>query len=219
MNRDKIKERLSYGNVVATLALFVALGGASYAATTLPAGSVGTAQLRPGAVTGSRLAFPLGIASQAAMGPITLNTGDCTPQTACPAGVPATLVSTDLSVTKAADILLIGTGSFNLVSPNTLADIDLGLAGSANGIGSVGDDLQEITSTDATTVSVERVVPVHAGRQTFSLTALASGPSESTSVSGGTFQITAIVLPQAPKAGTRTPTSSVPRPVPVKPQG
>lgn len=43
-------------NVVAYLALFVALGGTSYAAINLPAGSVGTKQLRSGAVTNKKLA-------------------------------------------------------------------------------------------------------------------------------------------------------------------
>jgi hypothetical protein len=43
-------------NVVAYLALFVALGGTSYAAIILPAGSVGTRQLRNGAVTNKKLA-------------------------------------------------------------------------------------------------------------------------------------------------------------------
>jgi hypothetical protein len=43
-------------NVVAYLALFVALGGTSYAAINLPAGSVGTRQLRTGAVTNKKLA-------------------------------------------------------------------------------------------------------------------------------------------------------------------
>jgi hypothetical protein len=43
-------------NVVAYLALFVALGGTSYAAIRLPAGSVGTKQLRKGAVTNRKLA-------------------------------------------------------------------------------------------------------------------------------------------------------------------
>lgn len=41
---------LTYSNVVATVALFVALGGASYAAFTLPARSVGTRQLKAGSV-------------------------------------------------------------------------------------------------------------------------------------------------------------------------
>jgi hypothetical protein len=43
-------------NVVAYLALFVALGGTSYAAVNLPAGSVGSKQLRNGAVTNAKLA-------------------------------------------------------------------------------------------------------------------------------------------------------------------
>jgi hypothetical protein len=38
-------------NVIAYLALFVALGGTSYAAFSLPAGSVGTSQLRNGSIT------------------------------------------------------------------------------------------------------------------------------------------------------------------------
>jgi hypothetical protein len=40
---------------LAIIALFVALGGTSYAATQLPANSVGTRQIRPGAVTPSKL--------------------------------------------------------------------------------------------------------------------------------------------------------------------
>jgi hypothetical protein len=43
-------------NAIALLALFVALGGTSYAALSLPAGSVGTQQLRNGAVTSRKLA-------------------------------------------------------------------------------------------------------------------------------------------------------------------
>jgi hypothetical protein len=41
---------------VALVALFVAIGGTSYAAARLPNGSVGTAQLKAGAVTGAKLA-------------------------------------------------------------------------------------------------------------------------------------------------------------------
>lgn len=43
-------------NAIALLALFVALGGTSYAALSLPAGSVGTRELRNGAVTSRKLA-------------------------------------------------------------------------------------------------------------------------------------------------------------------
>jgi Collagen triple helix repeat (20 copies) len=43
-------------NAIAYLALFVALGGVSYAAVTLPSGSVGTKQLKRGAVTLKKIA-------------------------------------------------------------------------------------------------------------------------------------------------------------------
>ncbi len=47
--------RLSYANVLATLALFLALGGTSYAVTALPSNSVGTKQLKKNAVTGVKV--------------------------------------------------------------------------------------------------------------------------------------------------------------------
>jgi hypothetical protein len=47
---------LTYANVTATLALFLAIGGSAYAAaTTLPANSVSTTQLQDGAVTTLKL--------------------------------------------------------------------------------------------------------------------------------------------------------------------
>src|SRR5450755_4185401 len=42
-------------NIVAYLALFTSLGGTSYAAANLPAGSVGTRQLRDGSVTANKV--------------------------------------------------------------------------------------------------------------------------------------------------------------------
>jgi hypothetical protein len=51
-----IAKRLTYANVVSTLALFVAISGASaYAIEQLPTRSVGAKQLRPGAVTAKKL--------------------------------------------------------------------------------------------------------------------------------------------------------------------
>lgn len=50
MLRD-VRRHLSYANVMATFAVFLALGGLSYAATTLPANSVGAKQLKHAAVT------------------------------------------------------------------------------------------------------------------------------------------------------------------------
>ena len=52
---EAIRERLTYANVVATLALFLALGGVGIAATKLPKNSVGTKQMKKGAVTGAKV--------------------------------------------------------------------------------------------------------------------------------------------------------------------
>jgi hypothetical protein len=51
----RFRPRLTYANVVATLALFLALGGAAVAAG-LPKNSVGPTQLKQGAVTAAKLA-------------------------------------------------------------------------------------------------------------------------------------------------------------------
>ena len=47
----RLRFRLTYANVMATIAMFIALGGVGYAAMKLPKNSVGTKQLKNGAVT------------------------------------------------------------------------------------------------------------------------------------------------------------------------
>ena len=51
----RLRPKLSFANVVSVLALFVALGGASYAATQLPEDGVGPKQLRKNAVTTAKV--------------------------------------------------------------------------------------------------------------------------------------------------------------------
>ncbi len=52
----QVRRRLTYANVVSSLALFIALGGATaFAVQQLPEKSVGERQLRPGAVTPTKL--------------------------------------------------------------------------------------------------------------------------------------------------------------------
>jgi hypothetical protein len=54
MNLRRIRPRLTYANIASSLALFIALGGTSYALT-LPSDSVGARQLRKGSVRSSEL--------------------------------------------------------------------------------------------------------------------------------------------------------------------
>ncbi len=53
---SRLRKRLSFANVVSMIALFVALGGTSYAATTLASNSVGKGQIRANAVGKSEAA-------------------------------------------------------------------------------------------------------------------------------------------------------------------
>ncbi len=52
---NRIRNRLTYANVMATVAVFIAFGGSAYAATQLKANSVGTKQIKNDAVTGEKL--------------------------------------------------------------------------------------------------------------------------------------------------------------------
>jgi hypothetical protein len=51
----KLRSGLTYANVTATIALFVALGGGAYAAVKLPSNSVGSDQLKANAVSSSKV--------------------------------------------------------------------------------------------------------------------------------------------------------------------
>jgi hypothetical protein len=50
-----LRPHLSYANVVASIALFVALGGGAYATITLPKNSVGPKQIKRNAVSGKKV--------------------------------------------------------------------------------------------------------------------------------------------------------------------
>lgn len=66
-----LRARLSYANVMATIALFIALGGSAYAALKVPKNSIGTKQLKNGAVTNSKLATGAVDASKVKAGSLT----------------------------------------------------------------------------------------------------------------------------------------------------
>jgi hypothetical protein len=50
-----LRDRLTYANTMGTIAVFIALGGTSYAVTQLPRNSVGSSQIRPRAIGPSEL--------------------------------------------------------------------------------------------------------------------------------------------------------------------
>jgi hypothetical protein len=50
-----VRSRITYANVVASIALFVSLGGGAYAALKLPKNSVGATQIKPNAVRSSEV--------------------------------------------------------------------------------------------------------------------------------------------------------------------
>ena len=52
---SRLRRSFSYANVLATLALFIALGGSSYAALSLPKASVGPKQLKKNSVTSPKV--------------------------------------------------------------------------------------------------------------------------------------------------------------------
>lgn len=52
---QRIRARLTYANVMATIAVFIALGGTSYAALKLPRNSVGAEQIKSGAVRSAEI--------------------------------------------------------------------------------------------------------------------------------------------------------------------
>ncbi len=201
---------LTYSNVVATLALFLAVGGVSYAAVSLAPNSVGSTQLRSGSVTGSKLGFPLGMSTGEDAGPFTLNGPTCSGPTPCPPSATAPLASTTLSLAKPSRVLVIGSGNFNLSTPGAAASVELGLEAGATRLPS---GFQTIPSTNATAVSTERVVSLPAGRQTVTLTAKAS--STGPAVSGFDLQVAAVVLPAVPSRGS----SRVGEPAPVAVRG
>ena len=53
---EKLRAKLTYANVMATIAVFLTLGGGAIAATALKKGSVGTKQLKAKAVNEAKLA-------------------------------------------------------------------------------------------------------------------------------------------------------------------
>jgi hypothetical protein len=65
----RIRSHLTYANVISTLCLFLLLGGAAYATGMLPKNSVGTKQIKNGAVTQQKISASAQSALRGLQGP------------------------------------------------------------------------------------------------------------------------------------------------------
>jgi hypothetical protein len=134
----RLTGRLTYANVMATLAVFISLGGASFAAGFLPPQSVGRRQIRVGAVTPSALSFPLGAASFTDEKPEDLTKGACNsplrPGEVAPPCVPPVIGGSsagrelDLTLRAPGQLLIsAAVGLRDEGAPGTMATLTIGL--------------------------------------------------------------------------------------------
>jgi len=69
----RLRAGITYANAMSTIAVFIALGGTTYAAVTLPRNSVGSAQIRAKAVGASEIRSGAVRSSELKNGSVTLN--------------------------------------------------------------------------------------------------------------------------------------------------
>ncbi len=147
--------RLSYANVVASLALFVSLGGASFAAFALPANSVGTRQLK----------FPLGLESGPRRGVSKLPVSTLCIE-GCPFTVPPKqLASVRVSLKRRTSVLVLGSAWVDQrqVRPSTVVDFGPEVNGSSA--------LDGFDPSVSATLKTWEVMSLSAGRHTINLVA------------------------------------------------
>jgi hypothetical protein len=176
---DILRSRLSYANVVATVALFVSLGGASYAAVVLPPHSVGAKQLRDGAVTPSALGFPLSVAGVTNDTVVDLTKGPCNspprpggPFASCPILKRSGIATPGQEVhlrARAQGRLLVSAivGLRNEGTPATTADVTFNVTLDGR---PVGEHEVQFTGGQTLQVPVQALVNIRAGSHTVGLT-------------------------------------------------
>jgi hypothetical protein len=178
----RIVDRLTYANVVASIALFVSLGGASYAAFLLPPESVGTNQLQVGAVTPKTLSFPLSARSFTDSKPEDLTKNACNSEP--PAGSPASECNTvELPVGEGAPLgrlqlrtrgQLLTTAIVGLVDegpPGTTVQVELALFANTQ---AVDRSVVELHGGESVRLPFQGLATAHAGSNSLGFSAFAS---------------------------------------------
>ncbi len=199
--RSFLVPRLTYANVIATLALFISLGGASYAAVSLRPNSVGSRQIQNGAVILPKLGFALGSSSAQVAGPQTIRgfscggsvTGAAPP---CPPPPSTALASTSIRLSRRANILVLASTVISEASASPAGtsvqlhvDVDNGRFSSPGAPYSV---TALAPGEDASAFLIAMVPGVPAGRHAVHVIAVDDGPSV---VASGT-QVSAVALPR-----------------------
>ncbi len=169
-------------NPIAYLALFIALGGTSFAATQLPANSVGTGQL----------AFPLGVASRSGPTVRRIPVSVCPPGERCPPPIERLLgASVQVSLKRSSKVVVLGTAGFdNVKSKAAPTLIDIG----TNVDGTIVDERYRLGVPPIIPFWFTEYLP--AGQHTITLVASAlsaSGPRRNVYVYGP--QVAVIALP------------------------
>ena len=190
--------RLTYANVMATIAVFVSLGGASYGAVELPGDSVGSRQLQPGGVTLSKLAFPLGIASSNVTGPRgvgrpPIECGGCPMRRP----TPEVLTSVALRLRKPSQVLLLASAKL-LAAPGKAQSFNFFLhaeppSGGGQQVDNLGATLDEELGFD-NTYSFQTVVASPSGLNRYELTTTGTVTRR---VNAFAMQLVAIAVPTA----------------------
>jgi hypothetical protein len=159
---SRLIPRLSYANVVATLALFIALGGATYAAVELPANSVGVRQI----------AFPIGGQTATGAGGRLTVTG-CSGNIPCPAPIPTSLARVTVHLRAPTKLLILGSAQFEVAAPSsTSPTVQVDFGDEFNNTISLPE--HPIVGASSQTLNLTDVVAATAGTHTIRLMADAS---------------------------------------------
>jgi hypothetical protein len=197
----KLLPKLNYSNVIATIALFVALGGAAVAAG-LPKNSVGPRQLKRGAVTAAKIrkqAVTSGKIAPGAVGP-----GKIGPNAIGPGNIGNGAIT---SAKIAAGAVIANSIKNNVVTTNKLNNG--AVTGQKLAAGAVGSANLQANSVGTTNLANGSVTAAKLGKeigpllgnlkagQTLqgSIAIGSDGAAEATTVNGGTFQFPLAATP------------------------
>jgi hypothetical protein len=183
--------------VLAAIALFVALGGASYAITTLPDRSVGPRQLRSGAVTPPKLGLALGAAA-VTRSDERVPSVYCPPGQVCPAiaFAPREIARTTVVMHRRGSVLILGTIEADEDAAGGPVRLQIG-ADASSCCDAATPFTQTLRPGESTTFTVQALIRnVGVGTHPVRLTATATGNAgTSAGIPLAHVSLTAVALP------------------------